>query len=47
LIFGLTGIAAALRTLLAAGGIPVMISATYDTDCMLIRQEQLIAQSPP
>jgi uncharacterized protein len=30
--FGLTGIAAALTTPLAAAGIPVMIIATYDTD---------------
>lgn len=37
----LTGIAAALTAPLAAAGLPVLVIATYETDYLLVRQEQL------
>ena len=37
----MTGIAAALATPLAAAGVSVLVIATYDTDYVLIREDQL------
>lgn len=37
--FETTGVAAALTTPLAAAGISVLLIATFDTDCLLVRAE--------
>jgi hypothetical protein len=39
--FGLTGVAAALTTALAAAGVSVLPVATYDTDYLFVREEAL------
>jgi uncharacterized protein len=39
--FGLTGILAALTAPLAAAGIPVFAVCTYDTDCVMVKAENL------
>jgi hypothetical protein len=39
--FGLTGVAAALTTPLAAAGVSVLPIATYDTDYVFVREEAL------
>jgi heme-degrading monooxygenase HmoA len=39
--FGLTGVAAALATPLAAAGVTVLLIATYDTDYLLVREVAL------
>jgi hypothetical protein len=39
--FGLTGVVAALAVPLAEAGVPIFAIATYDTDYVLVRGEQL------
>jgi hypothetical protein len=39
--FSLTGILAALADPLAKSGIPIFAVSTYDTDCLLVREEHL------
>ncbi|MBN1975854.1 MAG: ACT domain-containing protein [Anaerolineae bacterium] len=40
--FGLTGILASLATSLAGAGIPIFAISTYDTDYILVKEENLV-----
>ena len=41
LAFGLTGVVASLAGPLAAGGIPIFVVSTFDTDYLLVKQAQV------